>query len=309
MNEIVKEDINIIRRFNRFYTNILGLLDRHILESKLSLSQVRILHEIETIPNCTSTLLTEKLCIDSGYISRILNQFQKQGLIQKQKSKEDGRSNFLVLTETGEQKLAEMNARSDKQIYQMIQPLSKYAQHKLIQDMAFIERILTKDKPINSKEISIRHQIKPGDAGYITYMHGWIYKQEYNYSTAFESYVAQSFYEFLQNYNPELDRLWIAEHNAEIIGCIGIVNHGNRAQLRWFLLHPDYRGIGLGKSLLNAALDYCHQKKYKSVYLDTTDDLETAIAMYKSMGFIKVTEKENRSWREDLTELEFEMQL
>ena len=130
-------------------------------------------------------------------------------------------------------------------------------------------------------------------------MHGWIYKQEYNYSTAFESYVAQSFYEFLQNYDPELDRLWIA----------GIVNHGERAQLRWFLLHPDYRGIGLGKRLLKTALDHCRQKKYKSVYLDTTDDLEKAIAMYEKAGFIKVAEKENNSWREDLTELEFEMEL
>lgn len=294
---------------NRFYTNILGLLNRHILESELSLSEVRILLEIEATPDCTSKLLTDKLSIDSGYMSRILNQFKKQGFMEKKKSEKDGRSNFLILTEKGKQKLSEMNARSDEQISRMIQPLSKYAQHKLAQNMAAIERSLTNGKSIDPEEITIRHKIKPGDAGYITYMHGWIYKQEYNYSTAFESYVAQSFYEFLQNYDPELDRLWIAEHNGEIIGCVGIVNHGERAQLRWFLLHPDYRGIGLGKRLLKTALDHCRQKKYKSVYLDTTDDLEKAIAMYEKAGFIKVAEKENNSWREDLTELEFEMEL
>ena len=309
MYEMVKDDINIIREFNRFYTNVLGLLNRQILDSNLSLSEARILHEIEAIPNCTSKLLIDKLYIDSGYMSRIINQFQKQGFVKKQKSKEDGRSHFLILTEIGKQKLAEMNAHSDEQIYNMIQPLSKYAQHKLAQNMSVIERILTNGKNINPEEISIRHKIKPGDTGYIIYMHGWIYKQEYNYSTAFESYVAQSFYEFLQNYNPEYDRLWIAEHNEEIIGCIGIVNHNERAQLRWFLLHSDYRGIGLGKRLLNTALDYCRQKGYKSVYLDTTDDLETAISMYEKAGFVKVAEKENHCWREDLTELEFEMKL
>lgn len=149
MYEIIKDDINIMRRFNRFYTNILGLFNRHILDSKLSLSEIRILHEIEATPNCTSKLLIDKLCIDSGYMSRILNQFQKQGFVEKQKSKEDGRSNFLILTETGKQKLTEMNARSDEQIYHMIQPLSKYTQHKLAQNMSTIERILTNGKNIN----------------------------------------------------------------------------------------------------------------------------------------------------------------
>lgn len=144
MAEIIKEDVSLIRRFNRFYTNILGLLEKHILEGSLSLSEVRILHEIEATENCTLKLLTEKLCIDAGYMSRILKQFQEQKFVEKQKSKEDKRSYYLILTEIGRQKLTEMNIRSDKQIYQMIQPLSKYANRKLVQNMTSIERILTK---------------------------------------------------------------------------------------------------------------------------------------------------------------------
>ncbi|WP_462408539.1 GNAT family N-acetyltransferase [Neobacillus sp. Marseille-QA0830] len=167
----------------------------------------------------------------------------------------------------------------------------------------------TGSKDLKLEDISIRNQVRPGDAGYITYMHGWIYNKEYNYTTVFEGYVAQSFYDFLMNYDPNKDRLWVAEHNDEIVGSIAILGHGERAQLRWFLLHPDYRGIGLGKHLLNEAIAYCRQKGFKTVYLDTTDDLDQAIGMYTRAGFVIVAEKENHTWSDNLMELEFELNL
>ncbi|WP_052352862.1 GNAT family N-acetyltransferase [Neobacillus dielmonensis] len=167
----------------------------------------------------------------------------------------------------------------------------------------------TGNKDLKLEDISIRNQVRPGDAGYLTYMHGWIYNKEYNYTTVFEGYVAQSFYDFLMNYDPNRDRQWVAEHNNEIVGFIAILGHGERAQLRWFLLHPDYRGIRLGKHLLNEAIAYCRQKGFKTVYLDTTDDLDRAIGMYTRAGFVKVAEKENHTWSDHLMELEFELNL
>lgn len=309
MNNKFKKEVGTIRSFNRFYTNVLGLLDQHILESSFSLSEVRVLHEIEKTEECTSKKLSEILCMDAGYLSRILKQFEKYGMIEKRRTPEDARAYFLYVTHIGKEKMNELNARSDEQIYRLIHPLTEAEQSRLVRNMTSIENILTEGKQIKFEDITIRHDIRAGDAGYITYMHGLIYKQEYNYSIAFEGYVAQSFCEFLLNYNPNRDRVWMAEYYGEIIGCIGIVGRGDRAQIRWFLLHPNYRGIGLGKRLLNGALSYCHEKGFKSVYLDTTNDLDTAIAMYTKAGFIKVAEKKNNSWREDLTELEFEMQL
>lgn len=309
MQNNLKRKVDIVRSFNRYYTNVLGLLDKHILESDFSLSEVRILHEIEKTEDCTSKKLAEILCMDSGYLSRILKQFQKYGLIGKRQSCEDGRSQFLYLTQSGKEKMDELNARSDEQICNLIQALSEANKSRLVQDMTSIENVLTAGKNIKSEDITIRYNIKPGDAGYIIYMHGWIYKQEYNYTTAFEGYVAQSFYDFLIRYNADRDRLWVAEHNGEIIGCIGIVGHGDRAQLRWFLLHPNYRCIGLGKRLLNEAIEFCRGKGYKAAYLDTTDDLDKAIGMYTKVGFVKVAEKENHIWTDNLMELEFELNL
>ncbi len=309
MNDKLKKEVGIIRSFNRFYTNVLGLLNQHILESSFSLSEARVLHEIEKTEKCTSKKLSEILCMDAGYLSRILKQFEKYGMIERHRAPEDARSYFLYVTQIGKDKMNELNARSDEQIHNLIHPLTADDQSLLVKNMISIENILNEDKQIMPEDITMRHDVKVGDAGYIIYMHGRIYSQEYNYSLAFEGYVAQSFYEFLLNYDPERDRLWLAEYYGEIIGSIAIVGRGDRAQLRWFILHPDYRGIGLGKRMLNGALSYCREKGFKSVYLDTTNDLDTAVAMYTKAGFIKVSEKKNNSWREDLTELEFEMQL
>ena len=190
----LKKEVGIIRSFNRYYTNVLGLLNQHILESDFSLSEVRVLHEIEKAENCTSKKLAEILCMDSGYLSRILKKFQKYGLVEKRQSPEDGRSQYLYVTQSGKEKMDALNARSDEQICNLIQPLSETDRSKLVQNMTSIENVLTTRKNIKCEDIAIRHNIKPGDAGYITYMHGWMYKKEYNYATAFEAYVAQSFY-------------------------------------------------------------------------------------------------------------------
>lgn len=309
MIQKLQNQVSTIRKFNRYYTNILGLLDQHILESDLSLSEVRVLHEIDKTKNCTSKMLSDILCMNAGYLSRILKRFEKMELLEKEPSPNDGRAIYLHLTEKGKEKMHVLNKRSNEQIADMMKSLSDTHKEELVKNMTAIETILTDGKEIKYTDISIRTEIKSGDAGYITFLHGSIYKEEYNYTTAFEAYVAQSFFDFLLHYNPQKDRLWCAEHNGRIIGCIGIVGHEEKAQLRWYLIDPLYRGMGLGKRLLNYALEFAKERGYKSIYLDTTSDLEKAIGLYKKAGFVKVSEKPNNSWREGLMEIEFSMNL
>ncbi|WP_145142195.1 helix-turn-helix domain-containing GNAT family N-acetyltransferase [Paenibacillus sp. Y412MC10] len=310
MHKTFTEEVTTIRKFNRFYTNVLGLLNQDILKSDYSLSEARVLHEIQKTEKCSSKNLAETLSMDAGYLSRIIKKLQEDELVDKKPSSEDGRSYFLYCTEKGEEKMAELNALSEEQIYDMVKSLSNEDRTKIVQNMTSLEHILTGRKNLKLEDINIRTKVKPGDASYITYMHARIYSEEYNYNTpVFEGYVAQSFHDFLLNYDSNKYKLWIAEHNHEIVGSIAILDHGERAQLRWFLLHPDYRGIGLGKHLFNGAIDYCKQKKFKKVFLDTTNDLDQAISMYTKAGFVKVGETENNSWRPDLTELEFELDL
>ncbi len=309
MERLYQESIAIIRRFNRYYTNILGLLDRHILDSDLSLSEVRVLHEIGKTEHCTSKMLTDILSIDAGYLSRILKKFYRMELVSKEKSPKDGRAQELYLTDKGMAKMKELNISSDEQISQLIKPLTPRDQKRLVKDMTSIETILTNGCNIKLEDIIIRNEIHSGDIGYIIHMHGWMYLEECGYSREFEGYVIESFVKFASKYNPNKERLWCAEHNGNIIGCIAIVDGGTQARLRWFLIDPHYRKIGLGKKLFQEALSFAREKDYKSIYLSTTLDQETAIRMYTKAGFVKISEKENHSWRDNITELEYELKL
>lgn len=142
MESKFKKEVHAVREFNRYYTNILGLLDQHILNSPYSLSEVRILHEIEKKEKCTAKMLSEILLLDAGYLSRILKSFKKYGLIEQKRSPEDGRVQYLVITPMGQAKMDELNAKSDKQIADMMRSMSDEKKEELVHCMKRIEELL-----------------------------------------------------------------------------------------------------------------------------------------------------------------------
>jgi len=149
----------------------------------------------------------------------------------------------------------------------------------------------------------IRRHIKPGDVGYLTYLHGVLYVKEYGYDQTFEAYVAGGLAEFVQSFSHDEDRIWLVEANGRIIGSIAIVGHSKaEAQLRWFLVHPDYRGLGIGKELLKEALQFCKERKYKIIFLWTTSELTVAGHLYARLGFRKTEEKTHQIWGKTVTE-------
>jgi len=135
--------INKIRKFNRFYTNILGLLDKDFLESRFTLTEVRVLFEIYYNNNCTAKNIREKIDIDEGYLSRIIDRFVNHQLIKKNRSLEDGRIKFLVLTEKGKTEFLKLNSRSQNAISEMISNLSDEELNNLTKMMENIENILS----------------------------------------------------------------------------------------------------------------------------------------------------------------------
>ena len=159
-------------------------------------------------------------------------------------------------------------------------------------------------------KFKIRHHIKPGDIGYLTYLHGILYSKEYGYDHTFEAYVASGLAEFVQSFNTDEDRIWLAETNGQIIGSIAIVRQSKAdAQLRWFLVHPEYRGLGIGKELLKDALQFCKRHKYKNVFLWTTSELIEAGHLYTCFGFSKTVEKKHEIWGKKVTEERYDLHL
>lgn len=158
-------------------------------------------------------------------------------------------------------------------------------------------------------EISIRTEPRPGDIGYITYMHGALYHKEYGYRLQFERYVAQGLCEFYEKYDPDRNRIWVCEHKGRVIGFLLLMDRGHAAQLRYFLIEPEYRGIGLGTKLLNLYMDFLRECGYKASYLWTTHELSTAAILYKRHGFKLSEEKDSTAFGKSLREQRYDLVL
>lgn len=304
MEDGTKLQVAKIRTFNRFYTNIIGLVNQTILESPYSLAEARILAEIDKATTCTASDLTEILQIDPGYLSRILRRFKKEALIKTSKSLTDGRSQILVITEKGRETYSRLSEASSAQLIQLLKQLPSGAQQKLVDHMAAIQTMLSGK---TNTAITIR-EYQPGDSGYIAYRHGVLYAQEHGFDQVFEKYVLQSLVTYLEN--PSAGKIFVAECCGTIVGFIGIVEVSKTsAQLRWFLIEPEFRGAGAGRKLVTAVMDYCRQQHYNHVFLWTFKGLDAACHLYEQFGFTLTEEKENNTWKNQLLEQRWDVTL
>jgi ribosomal protein S18 acetylase RimI-like enzyme len=161
---------------------------------------------------------------------------------------------------------------------------------------------------INLADISVRTNITPGDLGYIIHLHGKLYQEEYGYGVEFEMYVAKGLSEFYNTYDDKQDRVWICKHDQKIIGFLLLVHReNNAAQLRYFFILPGYRGIGLGKKLMEFYLDFFHKCRYTSCYLWTTNEQTTAALLYKKFGFTLTEEFESSAFGKLLKEQRYDL--
>lgn len=160
------------------------------------------------------------------------------------------------------------------------------------------------------KDITIRTELKSGDLGYTIYLHGILYKEEVNYGIKFEKYVAEGLCEFYNQFDSDRDNVWIAEKEDKIVGLLFLMHRkNNTAQLRYFLILPEYRGTGLGKHLMQLFMHSLKEKKYTSAFLWTTDELPTATALYNRHGFELTKEINSNSFGKQLKERRFDLKL
>jgi peptidyl-dipeptidase Dcp len=160
---------------------------------------------------------------------------------------------------------------------------------------------------VRLEDISIRTELQPGDMGWLIHMHARLYAREYGFGVQFESYVARGMCEFYESYDPARSRIWICEHKEHIIGSLVLMERADAAQLRYFLIEPGYRSIGLGSSLLNLYMDFLRDCGYRRSYLWTTDELPAAISLYTKLGFKLAEEKISTSFGKQVTEQRYDL--
>ena len=145
-------------------------------------------------------------------------------------------------------------------------------------------------------DIRIRSDLRAGDLGRIIELHGMGYDALPGFGLPFEAYVARTIAEYILD-NQARGRLWLAAQGDRLIGCTAIaLRDNNVGQLRWVLVDESARGVGLGKQLVNAALEYCREAGCRSVYLETTDGLPESQALYEKLGFSVTSDETEELW-------------
>jgi N-acetylglutamate synthase-like GNAT family acetyltransferase len=156
-------------------------------------------------------------------------------------------------------------------------------------------------------DITIRSTLRPGDIGYVTYLHGTLYAAEYGWDHTFEAYVAGPLAEFGKSHS-DRERIWIVEKDAKVAGSIAIVEAStDEAQLRWLLLHPSLRGQGIGRILIKKAVGFCRESHYSRVFLWTEGALTAAARLYESAGFQLTEENTHELWGTIVTEQRYDL--
>lgn len=295
-----------IRGFNRFYSNILGLLDQHIIDSGYSLTEARILFEISKTDTCTANQLCSILDIDRSYMSKIINKFDKNELISRSVCGTDNRNMEIHLTEKGTAVFCELNNCANKQIEDLISNLNVEEREKLIGGIRTVKKYFTRA----TKDIKIR-PYQEQDIAYVIDRQLSLYESERQFTTEiWKKYLTQGVISLVEKFDSEKDCMLILECDGNASGCIAITHTEDHvAQLRYFFLEPELRGLGAGTSLLNTALEFCRQKKYLHVFLWTVSAQESARRLYKNAGF-KITKTcENENWGVPVLEEKWDLDL
>jgi DNA-binding MarR family transcriptional regulator/N-acetylglutamate synthase-like GNAT family acetyltransferase len=295
-----------VRRFNRFYTQKIGVLNEGLLRSPFSLTEARVLYELAHRDRPTAAELCRDLGLDAGYLSRILRGFARRGLIRRARAAADGRQRPLSLTAKGRAAFAPLDRRSRREVGALLGGLGTDEQGRLVGAMRTVESLLggQADAPYRLR----LH--RPGDMGWVVHRHGALYAQAYGTDERFEALVAEIVAAFIKNFDVTRERCWIAERDGEIVGSVFLVKQSRTvARLRLLLVEPDARGLGLGGRLVEECLRFARGAGYRKVTLWTNDILHAARRIYERAGFRKVASEPHHRFGHDLVGETWELTL
>lgn len=307
MNAASQQRITAARRFNRFYTRQIGVLRKTYLDSRYSLGEMRVLYEIAQADKLgarpTASAIARALDLDAGYLSRVLRNFEKRGLITRKASDRDARQSHLALTARGKSTFAPLEQRSQRDVGRMLGKLEPAEQARLVAAMAEIETLLggETDDAAPAPPFILREP-RPGDFGWIVARHAELYAQEYQWTAPFEGLCAQIVADFVNKYDCKHERCWIAERNGENVGTVMLVKDKDGvARVRLLLVDPKARGLGLGQRLVDECIAFARAAGYAKITLWTHSVLKAARHIYEKAGFKLTGSERHKSWGRDVT--------
>ena len=288
-----------VRGFNRFYTNVIGLLRGKYLGTPYSATEARLLFELAQRDTSEVTDLRRTVDIDPGYLSRILARFEADGLISRQRSAADGRRRLIRLADSGRSVVAGLDARSAEQTRDTLAAIRPEDRRKLLDAMRVITQTLTESPQPRGY---LLRSPRPGDMGWVVQRNAALYAAEFGWDDSYEALVARIVADYVDNRNPDAEAAWIAEVDGAPAGCVFCVReNAMTARLRLLLVEPWARGLGIGSRLVEEVLRFARQAGYTEITLWTNDILNDARRIYQRAGFILDNENRHRSFGKDLT--------
>jgi DNA-binding MarR family transcriptional regulator/GNAT superfamily N-acetyltransferase len=280
---VPEQHVATVRRFNRFYTQRIGVLQEH-WRSPFSLTEARVLYELVHRGQATASEIAATLGLDAGYMSRMVRGFRTRGLIATERSKADARHILLTLTERGRKAFAPLDVFSNHQVAGMLEALPTVEQTRLVTAMTTVERLLS-----DTAEPGVPYILRPpqpGDLGWIVSRHGTLYAQEYGWDQRLEALCAEIVASFVRNFDEKRERCWIAERHGENVGTVMVVKDTQKvARLRLLLVEPQARGLGIGARLVEECIRFARQAGYRKMTLWTHSVLTAARHIYQQAGF------------------------
>lgn len=270
--------VDVLRRFNRSYTQRIGVLDDSYLHTGRPLGPSRLLFEIDA--DGSSVLdLRRRLGLDSGYVSRLLRQLEDEGLVGVAPDPADGRQRIVRLTNRGRAERRKLDTRSEQIAERLVAPLTKRQQAELAAALAAADRLLraatVEFDVVDARSVDARRT-----------MGEYFAELDVRFPTGFDADAARDEDDEAAALAPPGGAFVVIRTDLDAIGCGGLQQFDDSTgEIKRMWIDPEWRGLGLGRRLVDHLEQLAAGLGYRRVVLDTNDSLEEAIAMYGAMGY------------------------
>lgn len=276
--------ISQFRRFSRFFTQFVGALDPHFAGMEMTAAEARLLYEIAQRTRPLAADLQNTLKMDAGFVSRVLRRFETRGWIARERGEQDARRRPITLTVEGHAAFAELDRRQNKVVESILQRLSLPERDQLVASLCIAQNLLD---PTAEKHGFTLRSFGPGDMGMITARQARLYRETFGWNEHIEIVAGQVTTDFLRNFKPSREQCWIAEVEGQMAGSVMLTDEGDGvARLRLLYVEPFAQGMGIGRALVTACIDFAREAGYREIVLWTHTILESARRIYARAGFV-----------------------
>jgi len=303
-----------VRKFNRFYTRLVGALDEGHLHTPFSLTEGRVLYELAHRDALTASDIVDALSLDAGYVSRLLRSFERRKLVKRTRSAADRRESHLSLTAAGRAAFRTLDQLASADVARLLDTIDEDGQRRLIDAMTSITTLLGAElhTTANVGPAYILRPPRSGDLGWVVQRHGELYAREYGWNVRMEALVARVVADYVDHHDPERERCWIAERDGVNVGSVFLTRDATRdgvAKLRLLLVEPSARGLGIGRRLVDECTRFARDAGYHTISLWTNSVLTSARKIYAAAGYRIVSEEKHERFGKKLVAETWELRL